>query len=65
MELKNYYWYFKGALSKDVCNKIINLGTSTIEDDKKITLILMQQLLVINKNSVKILYRKVKEQQLI
>tara|TARA_B100000925_G_scaffold226625_1_gene175101 strand:- start:6523 stop:7278 length:756 start_codon:yes stop_codon:yes gene_type:complete len=35
MELKNYYWYFKGALSKDVCNKIINLGTSTIEDDKK------------------------------
>ena len=28
MILKNYYWYFTSALSKEVCNKIIELGLS-------------------------------------
>ena len=35
MEIKNSYWYFKGALSKDICNQIINLGKSKIEHNKK------------------------------
>ena len=29
MQLKNYYWYFKSALPKKICNEIVKLGVST------------------------------------
>ena len=29
MQLKNYYWYFKSALPKKICNEIVKLGEST------------------------------------
>jgi len=31
MNLQNYYYYFKKALSPDICNKIIKLGNSKQE----------------------------------
>ena len=34
MQLENYYYYFKSALSPENCNKIINLGLSEIENRK-------------------------------
>ena len=34
MFLKNQYWYFKGALSKEICNKIISLGEHKIASNK-------------------------------
>ena len=36
MEVKNSYWYFKSALSKEFCEKVISLGNKTIIDNKKI-----------------------------
>lgn len=32
MYLDNYYYYFKGALSKDFCDRIIDNGTKQIEE---------------------------------
>ena len=36
MEVKNSYWYFKSVLSKEFCQKVIDLGVNTIESNKKI-----------------------------
>lgn len=33
MHLKNGYWYFKGALPKEFCNNIIELGKKNIQQD--------------------------------
>ena len=35
MQLKNSYFYFKSAISPEQCKKIIDLGKSQIEEDKK------------------------------
>ena len=35
MQIKNSYWYFKSVLSKEFCQKIIDLGTKKIEEHKK------------------------------
>ncbi len=35
MQIKNSYWYFKSVLSKEFCQKIIDLGTKKIEKHKK------------------------------
>ncbi len=35
MQLKNSYYWFKEALSPDECQKIIDVGTSRIESEKK------------------------------
>lgn len=35
MELENKYWWFKSALSDDVCNKIINIGLKKIKEDEQ------------------------------
>lgn len=34
MEIKNSYWYFESALSKEFCDKIINLGNEKIKQAK-------------------------------
>ena len=34
MQLKNYYYYFKSALSTETCQKIIDLGLDRIEKQK-------------------------------
>ena len=36
MQTKNSYWYFKSVLSKEFCQKVIDLGVNTIESNKKI-----------------------------
>tara|TARA_S200000501_G_scaffold161950_1_gene152718 strand:- start:236 stop:988 length:753 start_codon:yes stop_codon:yes gene_type:complete len=36
MQLKNSYFYFKSAISPEQCKKIIDLGKSQIEEDKKL-----------------------------
>lgn len=35
MQLKNSYWWFKSAISPEVCQQIIDLGVSKIEADKQ------------------------------
>lgn len=35
MEIKNSYWYFDKVLSKDFCNKIIDLGNNKIKECKE------------------------------
>jgi PKHD-type hydroxylase len=35
MELENKYWWFKSALSNDVCNKIIDIGLTKIKEDEQ------------------------------
>ena len=36
MDIKHTYWYFKSALSKEFCEKVISLGNKKIEDNKKL-----------------------------
>jgi len=35
MQLSNYYYYFKSALSAEICNKILHLGLNKIAEEKK------------------------------
>ena len=36
MKLSNYYYYFKDALSKDWCNRVMNLGLSATKEKAKV-----------------------------
>jgi PKHD-type hydroxylase len=36
MQLKNNYYYFTSAISNDMCEKIINLGKTTIDENKRL-----------------------------
>lgn len=36
MQLVNKYYYFSGEIKNEICDKIINLGLKTIEENKKI-----------------------------